>query len=367
MRTTTKNEVDDATAIQVGQSAAGNLDYEDDIDLFSFTAEAGQLYQIDVALGTLDDSYVALLDADGWSVAENDDHGDSTASRIVWSAERTGAYFIEVGAAWGSNTGVGDYTLTVSLSDIQDDHANSIDDATAIQVGQSAAGNLDYEDDIDLFSFTAEAGQLYQIDVALGTLDDSYVALLDADGWSVAENDDHGDSTASRIVWSAERTGAYFIEVGAAWGSYTGVGDYTLTVSLSDIQDDHANSIDDATAIQVGQSAAGNLDYEDDIDLFSFTAEAGQLYQIDVALGTLDDSYVALLDADGWSVAENDDHGDSTASRIIWSAERAGLLLHRGGRRLGFLHRRRRLHAYRLPPTSTTTMPTALMTPLPYR
>jgi hypothetical protein len=212
-----------------------------------------------VALGTLDGSVVALLDADGWTEVENDDYGDSYASRIVWAApesgdyfievgaawgsetgtgdiwyaERTGDYFIEVGAAWGSNTGVGDYTLTLALSDIQDDHANGTNGATAIQVGQSAAGKLDYRDDVDLFSFTAQAGQLYQIDVALGTLDGSVVALLDADGWTEVENDDYGDSYASRIIWYAERTGDYFIEVGAAWGSNTGVGDYTLTLALS--------------------------------------------------------------------------------------------------------------------------------------
>ena len=300
------------------------MDYEEDVDFFSFTAQAGQLYEIDVALGTLDDSYVKLLDADGWTVVENGDYGDSLASRITWSAPDSGDYFIEVGAAWGSDTGLGDYTLTLAFSDTQDDHASGADDATPIQVGQSAAGNLDYEDDIDFFSFTARAGQLYEIDVALGTLDDSYVALLDADGWTVVENDDYGDTRASRITWSAQRTGDYFIEVGAAWGSDTRLGDYTLTLALSDIQDDHANGIDDATPIQVGQSASGNLDYEDDIDFFSFTAQAGQLYEIDVVLGTLQDSYVALLDADGWTVVENDDHGNSQASRITWESQDSG-------------------------------------------
>ena len=91
------------------------------------------------------------------------------------------------------------------------EHGNARAIATEIAVGESIAGAVDYEDDIDFFSFTAEAGQLYQIDVVLGTLDDSYVVLLDADGWSVAENDDHGDSTASRIVWYAEYSGDYYV------------------------------------------------------------------------------------------------------------------------------------------------------------
>ena len=45
--------------------------------------------------------------------------------------------------------------------------------------------------------------------MALGTLNDSVMALLDADGWSVAENDDYGDSAASRIIWEALESGDY--------------------------------------------------------------------------------------------------------------------------------------------------------------
>ena len=42
------------------------------------------------------------------------------------------------------------------------------------------------------------------------------------------------------------------------------------------------------------------MDYDNDIDFFRFQAERGQSYQIDVALGTLDDSIVELYDVD-WS------------------------------------------------------------------
>ena len=318
------NDFQNATAITVGEAVDANLDYRDDTDLFHFIAQAGQLYQIDVALGTLDDSYAELQDADGWGVADNDDYGDSRASRIVWAAPRTGDYYVSVGSAWGAETGTGTYTLTVSLSDIDDDHANDFQNATAITVGEAVDANLDYRDDTDLFHFTAQAGQLYQIDVALGTLDDSYAELQDADGWGVVDNDDYGDSRASRIVWAAPRTGDYYVSVGSAWGAETGTGTYTLTVALSDIDDDHANDFQNATAITVGEAVDANLDYRDDTDLFHFTAQAGQLYQIDVALGTLDDSYAELQDADGWGVVDNDDYGDSRASRIVWAAPRTG-------------------------------------------
>ena len=216
-----------ATAVEVGADTPGSLDYAGDTDFFRFTATAGQLYQIDVALGTLDDSEIAVLDSDEWQLEYNDDHGDSLASRIFWEAPETGDYYIAV-SGWGT----GSYTLTVDLSDVVDDHGNDTDNATVVTVGADTQGSLDYEGDTDLFRFTATAGQLYQIDVALGTLDDSEIAVLDSDEWQLEYNDDHGDSLASRIFWEAPESGDYFVRVAASWVSSTGTGSYTLTVAL---------------------------------------------------------------------------------------------------------------------------------------
>ena len=151
-----------------------------------------------MALGTLDDSEVRLFDSNGWSLESNDDHGNSPASRIVWEAPDSGDYYAKVEASRSARDGTGSYTLTISLSDIQDDHANDTDSATAVAVGVDTQGTLDYEGDADFFRFTATVGQLYQIDVALGTLDNSVAVLLDSNGWSMESNDDHGNSPASR-------------------------------------------------------------------------------------------------------------------------------------------------------------------------
>ena len=120
--------------------------------------------------------------------------------------------------------------------DEPDDHgnnfesANSVGDATAIRVGVDVEGVIDYEGDPDYFRFTAEQGQLYQIGVSLGTLPDSYVELLDSDDWTLAYNDDHGNSLASRIFWEAPASGDYYLVVGATgWDAQ--VGSYTLTVA----------------------------------------------------------------------------------------------------------------------------------------
>ena len=151
--------------------------------------------------------------------------------------------------------------------------------------------------------------------MALGSLPDSVLTLLGPDRWELAYNDDHGDSLASRVVWEAPESGDYYLVVEAAGFD---AGSYTLTISHSTIVDDHGNDIDDATVAAVGADVEGALDYDGDIDFFRFQAERGQSYQIDVALGTLDDSIVDLYDV-GWSFLDsNDDYGDTLASRLYW-------------------------------------------------
>ena len=132
--------------------------------------------------------------------------------------------------ARGWDAQVGSYTLTVAYSDIVDDYGDDIDDATTATVGVDVEGVIDYEGDSDYFRFTAEGGQLYQIDVSLGSLPDSYLVLLDSDGWRLESNDDHGDSPASRVFWEAPASGDYYLAVGASgWDAQ--VGSYTLTIA----------------------------------------------------------------------------------------------------------------------------------------
>ena len=259
------NDIDDATAIRVGADVRGALDYDGDVDFFRFQAEQGQSYQIDVALGTLHDSTVDLYDSDGWLMDSNDDYGDTLASRLYWNAPSSGERYIAV-----EGYGIGTYTLTVSLSDVIDDHGNWEVSATAIRVGTEVRGALDYDGDIDFFRFQAEAGRGYQIDVALGTLDDSIVELYDGDGAFVDTNDDYGDTLASRLYWNAPSSGERYVAVAGY-----GIGTYTLMVSLVD---DHGNDFESATRIAIGEAVAVELEDLDDREVFAFRARPGTEY-----------------------------------------------------------------------------------------
>ena len=308
--------IEEATPLGIGVVFQGELDDEGDSDYFTFQAEEGEFYQLDVTLGTLEDSVLDLYDTDGTWLDANDDYGESTASRLVWDAPGTGTYYVQV-TSFG--TGTGTYTLTIS--GITDDHANSAANAVPVQIGMAAQGTIDYEGDGDYFTFAAEEGEFYQLDVTLGTLEDSVLDVFDTYGIWQGGNDDSAQSTASRLHWTAPGTDTYYVRV---TGFDVSTGTYTLTIAISDIVDDHPDSTTDATPVELGVAAHGAIDYEGDSDYFAFEAEEGEFYQLDVTLGTLEDSVLDLYDTDGIWLDANDDFAESTASRLIWQAPRTG-------------------------------------------
>ena len=302
----------EATPVTIGEPVQGTVNYVDDYDIFVFEAKEGLTYEIDVALGTLPDASVVVYDANYAHCWDS--------SCLEWEAPSSGRYYVGVESSDYRSTGT--YTLTIDLSDISDDHSDAASGATVVTIGEPVQGTVNDVDDYDLdfFVFEAEEGQLYEIDVALGTLPDSFVAVYDTDFAYLADNYDCGDSPASCLVWKAPSSGSYYVEVGAE----SGTGSYTLTINLSDIIDDHSDSASGATAVTIGEPIQGMMDYVDDADFFVFEAEKGRSYNIDVALGTLSDSLVGVIDADYSELAVNDDCADTLASCLIWEAPNSG-------------------------------------------
>ena len=145
--------------------------------------------------------------------------------------------------------------------------------------------------------FDAEEGRVYEIEVLLGSLSDSYVNLYGSDGELLASEDDTRRSyiQGSRVVWEAPAAGVYYVAVSSHLGEWVGdTGSYILTVLLLADSDDHAGSTEGATRAIVGESVDGVLDYDGDVDFFVSEAEGKQRYRIEVVPGTLPDSIVEL-------------------------------------------------------------------------
>ena len=104
-----------------------------------------------------------------------------------------------------------------------------------ITIGGKITGELETAGDHDWFAITLTAGQKISIGLNIVTLEDPKVAIRDANGTLLAENDDGGPGRGSKLVFTVPTTGTYYIDAGAwepdtPFPNYTGTGAYELTV-----------------------------------------------------------------------------------------------------------------------------------------
>lgn len=105
-----------------------------------------------------------------------------------------------------------------------DDHADGREDATVAAVDTAIEGEIEHLYDIDFFVFQAEAGVVYQMDVAPETMSDPLIRLYDSLG-ELDYSDDH-EGLAPRIHWEAPTSGSYYVAVEGF-----DLGTYTLTIA----------------------------------------------------------------------------------------------------------------------------------------
>ena len=328
-----------AGTVALGGSATGEIELGGDRDWFAVTLEAGRTYRIDMegsptSAGTLSDPYLrGLYDAAGNRISgtTNNDGGDGENSRVAFTATANATYYVSAGAH-ESRTG----TYTLSVKDItgslpDDDLTAGTDTAGTVAVGGSATGEIGLEGDRDWFAVTLEAGKTYRIDLegsptSAGTLSDPYLlGLHDAAGTLISgtTNDDDGDGSNSRVVFTATANATYYVSAGA-YLSYTG----TYTLSVEEVADDFTAGTDTAGTVAVDGSATGEIEFRGDRDWFAVTLEAGKTYRFDLegsptSAGTLSDPYLrGLYDAAGNLIAgtTNNDGGAGSNSRVEFTA-----------------------------------------------
>ena len=155
----------------------------------------------------------------------DDDSGVGLNSFLNFTASYTGTYYASVGS-YDDNFS-GDYILSLSLDDFANDSATE----GILNYGEILEGDLEVIGDIDWFSFETEIGDEFQIDLEGITLNDSYLNLYDLDGKLVAYNDDSSSGNLdSRINFSSEYSGNYFISVESFKNRYK--GNYSLSSQL---------------------------------------------------------------------------------------------------------------------------------------
>ena len=332
--------------VAVGGSATGEIDYRGDRDWFAVTLEAGKEYRIDLEgrptwSGTLWNPYLrGVHDADGNLIAgtTNDDGGNGRNSRLYFTAEESGTYYVAAGTH-----PISEGTYRLSVTDVTDDYAAGTGTSGTVAVGGSARGEIEKPYDRDWFAVTLEADKTYRIDLkgtwtGDGTLNNPYLhGVHDADGDLIAGTTNYGGGTGlnSRLYFTAEESGTYYVAAGAYSSAYyISEGTYRLSVTyLTDgIPDDYAAGTGTSGTVAVGGSATGEIEVAYDQDWFAVTLEADRTYQIDLkgsrtGDGTLWNPYLrGVHDANGDRIAgtTDDDGGSGRNARLLFIPDEAG-------------------------------------------
>ena len=340
--------VDTTGTVQVGGTASGEIEYETDWDWFAVELAAGQSYTIDLKGrstndGTLYSPYLrGIYDAEGNQIPGTTDFdgGSGYNSRLHFTAETGGTYYIAASSAYLSSLG------TYEVEVWEDDFAASRETTGTLEVGGTASGEIQRAEDRDYFAVELEAGKTYQIDLGgvktgVGTLQWPHLhAVYDADGISTGVRDAviiaptyfNGQQIFSgedeQAFFTPEEDGTYYLVVGNFHSSNTG----TYTVGVTEIEDDFPATVDTTGTVEVGGSATGEIQYETDHDWFAVELTAGETYKIELLGargegGTLRDPYIrGIHDADGRLIDDTTDYssGPYSNSEVLFTPNEDG-------------------------------------------
>jgi len=285
-------------SISVGVPRQEVIDFSGDKDWFSVTLVAGETYEISVSGNSfggnaaLSDATVSLFNSIGELIGFDDDAGSHTSvfgfrdGLLTFTAAETGSYFVE---ADGFGTNVGGYIVSVNTR-AADSVSNGPDSTEVHTIGGSSVGTVDYNADQDWFAVELVAGETYEfilnIDGA-NSLQDGYLSFHDADGVRLTVDDDGGPGLGSRIVWTAESSGTYFLSAqGFTGNNSVSTGTYTLTSGLTE-PPTPLDALDWGT--QLADSVV-EVYFAGNGETFDGTTSEGWLqYEIDAAMAALNE------------------------------------------------------------------------------
>lgn len=264
------------TSEKIGDGLTAGTPLGQDVDLYKFTAAAGQKISIDIdrASGSSLDSYIRLFsyNAAASSVAELK-ASDNTAAPgetlgkdayLEYTFSAAGTYYLGVSGignkSYSAITGAGDVTGTTGAYSITfkslgggavADSDDQLSEALPISTSSTNAGkSLSNATDVDMYKFTVSAKQTvhFDIDRPSGSSLNSYLRLFNASGAQLASNNnaaakgETANSLDAYLSYTFATAGTYYIAVSSsantAYGPVSGsndvagsIGNYTLILS----------------------------------------------------------------------------------------------------------------------------------------
>ncbi len=287
------------------------VDGGDDYDFFSFQAQRGVRYDVEIELGTSEGVAIAIHDASTGMEKSNDGIGNT----LSWTSPSDSTYYVAVSGTDRVRVPTGTYSLKLSAETaLLDYHAQTIEDATPISFGNAHQGSISPANDLDYFSFAALRGARYILESSLGSAEGVELSVLDAGETVLASNG--GAGTA--LEWLAPGDGTYLAVVSGSPQVPNVIGTYSLKLSSDTaLRDRHGESSDTSSPLSFGYAQPGAISPETDQDYFSFLAERGVNYSVALDLITANGAVISIEDADGAMISSTNGLGTG----LGWTAD----------------------------------------------
>ncbi len=167
---------------------------------------------------------------------------------------------------------------TLKLTSYADDHGNSLETATPVELNTSVKGVINAADDVDWFRFEANGGDRVIIDMTeKGSALRASWSLFDANGTRLKDGQLGAFSSPGHtpLVLPIPSSGQYFVQVRDDFHNGGGGNDYFYTLKLTLYEDDYGDDSAHATPIAFDTPVEGRIGHWGDVDWFSLDANRG--------------------------------------------------------------------------------------------
>ncbi|MDA1128369.1 MAG: cohesin domain-containing protein [Chloroflexi bacterium] len=273
--------VDGATAISFGNAHQGSISPVDDQDYFSFTAVRGARYILESSLGSAEGVELSVLDTAETVLETNGGVG----TVIEWTAPSNGPYLAVVSGSSQVPNAIGTYSLNmIRDTTLQDRHGETAESASPLIISYPLPGAISPKSDQDYFSFLAERGVNYSVALNLNTADGAVISIENAAGERLSTTNGLGTG----LGWTADSTGVFYIAVSHSPQATKGIGSYSVTLEANtSLEDRHLDTASSGTPVSFGTVYQGAISPELELDYFSFPAQRGVEYTIDLTYGSV--------------------------------------------------------------------------------
>lgn len=269
-----------AASYKVGTAQTGTLASSDSADWYSFTTDSSDsFYELTFVNTGVDGSgahFTVYGDVDATEqLADDYVSYKSTNTKNLVKLSTNHTYYVKVTGTWG-NTGSYKFTITKTKDDVKD----SPEEAQKVKVGSKVKKAIQNTEDEDWFSFTTDSSDsFYEFSFSNTGADGylSYTVYEDKDATKELKHDTIGSKTSrdENLVKLAKKH-TYYVKVDTkGWGA---VGDYTFQVTKT--EDDVADTVTDAAACELNETAKYAIQNPQDTDYFQFKTTGFENYTL---------------------------------------------------------------------------------------